>query len=151
MSNEELKQSLSARFPELIFEEGGELINAVVENDSFRNFIETLKSETEYYFDCLYCLTCVDWKTNFTMVYHLLSRQHRHELVVKIKLTDLEHPEVVTICDLWKGAELLEREVYDMFGVRFKNHPDLRRLLLDEDWEGYPLRKNYVDENMIEI
>jgi NADH:ubiquinone oxidoreductase subunit C len=151
MSTEELKQSLLARFPELTFEEGGEFLNVVVENAAFRGFIETLKNEQAYDFDYLYCLTCVDWKTNLTMVYHLLSKTHRHELVVKVKLTDLNNPEVVTICDLWKGAELLEREVYDMFGVRFTNHPDLRRLLLDEDWEGYPLRKNYVDENMIEL
>lgn len=151
MSNEELKQSLSTRFPELTFEEGGEFVNVVVDNASFRSFIEFLKNDAEYHFNYLFCLTCVDWKTNFTMVYHLLSKTHRHELVVKVKLTDLNNPEVDTICDLWKGAELLEREVYDMFGVRFKNHPDLRRLLLDEDWEGYPLRKNYVDENMIEL
>jgi NADH:ubiquinone oxidoreductase subunit C len=56
-----------------------------------------------------------------------------------------------TVCDIWQTANFHEREVYDLFGVKFLNHPDLRRILLDENWDGYPLRKNYADENMIEI
>ncbi len=151
MSNEELKLSLTAHYPEMVFEEGSEYINIVVGPSNFRNCIEQLRNEAAWKFDHLFCLTCVDWKTNFTMVYHLLSRTFKHQLVVKVKLTDVNNPEIETICDLWKGANFHEREVYDMFGVKFTNHPDLRRILLDEDWSGYPLRKNYVDVNMIEI
>jgi len=85
------------------------------------------------------------------MVYHMLSKVHKHTLVVKVKLDNVTDPVTDTVSDIWKTAIMLEREVYDLFGVKFNHHPDLRRLLLDENWEGYPLRKNYVDENMIEI
>ena len=85
------------------------------------------------------------------MVYHLTSTIHRHQLVIKSKL-DRNNPEIETICDIWRTAELLEREVFDLFGVKFINHPDLRRLLLTDDWVGYPLRKDYDDPvNMIKL
>ena len=85
------------------------------------------------------------------MVYHLLSKKHRHNIVVKAKITDCNTPSINTICDIWQTANFHEREVYDLFGVKFINHPDMRRILLDEEWIGYPLRKNYTDENMISI
>ena len=85
------------------------------------------------------------------MVYHLLSRAHKHAIVLKAKIADTNNPQIETVCDIWQTANFHEREVYDLFGVKFINHPDLRRLLLDENWDGYPLRKNYVDENMITI
>ena len=85
------------------------------------------------------------------MVYHMFSKTHKHTVVVKAKIADVDNPEIQTVCDIWQTANFHEREVYDLFGVKFINHPDLRRLLLDENWDGYPLRKNYVDENMIEI
>ena len=79
------------------------------------------------------------------MVYHLRSTIHHHEMVLKAKIDDRENPEVVTLSHIWRTAEYHEREVYDLFGVKFENHPDLRRILLDEDWKGYPMRKDYVD------
>jgi NADH:ubiquinone oxidoreductase subunit C len=85
------------------------------------------------------------------MVYFLNSTTHKHNIVIKGKITDTTNPSIETVCHIWKTAELLEREVFDLFGVNFKNHPDLRRLFLEEDWVGYPLRKNYVDEHMIEL
>ena len=80
------------------------------------------------------------------MVYHLKSSELGHMLVLKVKLEDKENPELETLCHLYRTAELHEREVYDLFGVKFLNHPDLRRLLLEDDWIGHPLRKDYVDE-----
>jgi NADH:ubiquinone oxidoreductase subunit C len=71
--------------------------------------------------------------------------------VVKVKL-DKTNPEIMTVSDIWRTAEMLEREVYDLFGVQFLEHPDLRRLLLTDDWVGYPLRKDYEDPiNMIKL
>ena len=71
--------------------------------------------------------------------------------MVKAKIADVNKPAIETVCDIWQTANFHEREVYDLFGVNFTNHPDMRRILLDESWDGYPLRKNYVDENMISI
>jgi NADH:ubiquinone oxidoreductase subunit C len=85
------------------------------------------------------------------MVYHFTSTTHFHNIVVKAKL-DRNNPEIETVCNIWRTAEFHEREVYDLFGVKFLHHPDLRRLLLTDDWVGYPLRKDYEDPiNMIKL
>ena len=151
MTNEEIKQSVSALFPSVTYDETGEFLNIFIDSSELRPLMKVLRKRKDFDFDYMFCLTCVDWKTHFTMVYHLLSKTHKHTVVVKAKIADVNNPEIETVSDLWKTADFHEREVYDMFGVKFLNHPDLRRILLDEDWDGYPLRKNYVDENMIEI
>jgi NADH/F420H2 dehydrogenase subunit C len=151
MTNEEIKIAVSALFPSVTYDETGEFLTILVSPAEFRQLMEKLRNNKEFSFDFLFCLTCIDWKTHFMMVYHLLSRAHRHNIVVKAKLADINAPQIDTVCDIWRTANFHEREVYDLFGVRFMNHPDLRRLLLDENWEGHPLRKNYVDENMITI
>jgi NADH:ubiquinone oxidoreductase subunit C len=85
------------------------------------------------------------------MVYHLRSTTTLDNIVVKVKL-DRSNPAITTVSDIWRTAEFLEREVYDLFGVQFLEHPDLRRLLLTDDWVGYPLRKDYEDPiNMIKL
>ena len=151
MTNEELKSSIQELLTTAAFEEGGEWVNIYVESADFRNFVSTLRTTSGLDFDYLFCLTCVDWKTHFTMVYHFTSTLHRHQLVVKCKLDRID-PAIPTVCDIWRTAELLEREVFDLFGVKFINHPDLRRLLLTDDWVGYPLRKDYEDPiNMIKL
>jgi NADH-quinone oxidoreductase subunit C len=151
MTNEEIKLSVSALFPTAVFEETGQFLNILVASHELKPLMKALRSKAEFSFDYLFCLTCVDWKTHLSMVYHLLSREHKHAVVVKAKIADCNSPAIDTVCDIWKTANFHEREVYDLFGVKFLNHPDLRRILLDEDWKGFPLRKNYVDENMIEL
>lgn len=86
-------------------------------------------------------------KDLFEVVYHFFSFSHKHSLTLKIILVagDLKVP---TLTPLWKGADFLERETFDMFGIEFVNHPDLRRILCPDDWEGWPLRKDYVVQEM---
>ena len=134
------------------FEEGGEWINMNVDVNEFRTVMEQLRTDGQLLLDYMFCLTCVDWKTHLTMVYHLSSTYFRHNLVVKVKL-DRTKPEIDTICDIWRTAEFHEREVYELFGVNFLNHPDLRLLILPEGWEGKnPLRKDFEDPvNMIKL
>jgi NADH:ubiquinone oxidoreductase subunit C len=151
MTNEEIKSAVSALFPTVTYDETGEFLNILIAPSEIRPVMKALRYNKEFFFDYLFCLTCIDWKTHLMMVYHLQSRKHRHCIVVKAKITDTINPEIETVCDIWQTANFHEREVYDLFGVKFLNHPDMRRILLDEDWNGYPLRKNYVDENMIEI
>jgi NADH-quinone oxidoreductase subunit C len=96
-------------------------------------------------------VTAIDWKTHFTMVYHLTSTMYRHTVVVKVKL-DHDHPVIRTVSDIWRTAEFHEREAFDLFGVVFTGHPDLRRLFMTDDWKGWPLRKDYEDPvNMIKL
>lgn len=151
MSNEEIKSVISELLPNANFEEGGEWLNIGIEAAEWKEAAQKLRNCVTAPFDFLFCLTCVDWKTHFTMVYHLRSTTTLDNMVVKVKL-DRTNPEVITVCDIWRGAELFEREVYDLFGVIFLEHPDLRRILLTDDWVGYPLRKDYEDPiNMIKL
>ena len=151
MGNEELKQAITEKWEDAAALEGGEWPNIQVPAEKWHEIALWLRQADDLYFDYLFCLTCVDWLKHLTMVYHLTSTRHRHSLVIKINL-DRENPVVETVCDIWKTAEFHEREVYEMFGVKFANHPDLRKLILPDDWEGYPMRKDYEDPiNMIKL
>lgn len=152
MQNEELKIKLTALHPALTVEEGGQWMNVEVDPKNWPSFASQLRNDAELSFDYLFCLTCIDWKTHLTMVYHLESTQHRHILVVKSKL-DRANPEIGTVSDIWRTADFHEREVYELFGVNFLDHPDLRLLILPEGWEGKnPLRKDFEDPvNMIKL
>ena len=151
MSNEDIKIIISELLPNASFEEGGEWLNIGIEAADWKDAAQKLRNCETFPFNFLFCLTCVDWKTHFTMVYHLRSTTTLDNIVVKVKL-DREKPEILSVSDIWRGAELFEREVYDLFGVIFLEHPDLRRLLLTDDWVGYPLRKDYEDPiNMIKL
>ena len=151
MTREELQQRLPELLQDITFADGGEWLQMETAPQHWKQFASALKQSPGFDFDYLFCLTCVDWKTHLTMVYHLTSTVHRHNIVVKVKL-DRTTPEIETVCDLWRTAEFHEREVYELFGVNFLNHPDLRKLILPDDWEGYPLRKDYEDPiNMIKL
>ena len=152
MTNEELKIKITGLLPSATFEEGGEWITVNVEPQSWLSFARQLRSDDSLFFDYLFCLTCIDWKTHLTMVYHLSSTRYRHNMVVKAKL-DRNKPEIETVSHIWRTAEFHEREVYEMFGVNFLNHPDLRLLILTDGWEGKnPLRKDFEDPiNMIRL
>lgn len=152
MNNEELKNMISGLLPAATYEEGGEWVTVNVEPGNWSSFASQLRQEPALFLDYLFCLTCVDWKTHLTMVYHFTSTKFRHTLVVKIKL-DRNKPEVETVSPIWKTAEFHEREVYEMFGVNFLNHPDLRLLILPDGWEGKnPMRKDFEDPvNMIKL
>lgn len=152
MTSEELKNKITELLPAATFEEGGEWVTVNLEPASWLSFAQQLRETADLSFNYLFCLTCIDWKTHLTMVYHLTSTSYRHTMVVKIKL-DRNKPEVETVSQIWRTAELHEREVYEMFGVYFLHHPDLRLLILPDGWEGkYPLRKDFEDPvNMIKL
>lgn len=151
MTNEELKTAIGTLEISSSFDETGEFLTVLTDAKDLRTMMEMLRKKNEFAFDYLFCLTCVDWKDHLMMVYHLTSKIHNHTVVVKAKIADVASPAIDTVCDIWRTAELMEREVFDLFGVQFRNHPDLRRLFLDDNWQGYPLRKNYVDANMIKL
>ncbi|MEO5648168.1 MAG: NADH-quinone oxidoreductase subunit C [Chitinophagaceae bacterium] len=151
MTNEELKIKLTEIIPSATFEEGGEWLTLNVEAPDWKSISHQLYSNESFTFNYLFCLTCIDWQTHLTMVYHFSSTIHRHTVVIKSKL-DRENPEIETVSDTWRTAEFHEREVYDLFGVKFLNHPDLRRLFMTDEWVGWPLRKDYDDPvNMIKL
>jgi len=152
MTNEELKAKITELLPTAAFEEGGQWLTINVEPKEWRLLAEHLRQNASLFFDYLFCLTCIDWKTHLSIVYHLDSTKFRHNIVIKSKL-DADNPAIETVSDIWKTANFHEREVYEMFGVNFLNHPDLRLLILPDGWEGKkPMLKDFEDPiNMIRL
>ncbi len=145
----ETKESVSTNGLEFN-EEGSQFININVQPELLHKLMSQLKSNDETHFDYLFCLSGVDWGEELGVVYHLESTTHRHMIVVKVQTKDRENPTFDSVYDIWATAEFHEREVFDFFGIKFNNHPNLKRLFLTEEWVGYPLRKDYVDEiNMV--
>jgi NADH-quinone oxidoreductase subunit C len=104
-----------------------------------------LRDDPDCAFEVLSNLTGVDYRVRLQVVYHLFSLTHRHRIVLKVD-TSRENPSVPSVEGVWKGANWMEREAYDLLGIFFEGHSDLRRILLPEDWVGYPLRKDYVEQ-----
>ena len=113
-----------------------------VKPERLHDVLECLKSEPRFAMNQLTLITGVDYGDRIEAVYHLYSYTHNHMAVVKA-LLDHDAPEVDTAIDLWGAAEWHERETYDMLGIQFRGHPNLRRILLPDDWEGFPLRLDY--------
>jgi NADH-quinone oxidoreductase subunit C len=145
-----IHERLTARFAEKIAGAQLEALNpwAVVAPEAIAEVAAFMKSEADLAFDNLMCLSAVDYpKENpprFEVVYHLFSYRLRHTFVLKVNVPR-ESPEVPTVESIWPVANWHEREAFDMFGIRFAGHSDPRRILLPDDWEGYPLRKDWVD------
>jgi NADH/F420H2 dehydrogenase subunit C len=152
MDTEKLKERILSLAPAALPEENKQFVTFVIPSELLHSVIENLKNSADTAFDYLFCLTGADMGKELAVIYHLNSTLHGHEIVLKVKLADRENPAVDSVCDLYRAADFYEREVYDLLGIRFNNHPDLRRIFLDENWQGYPLRKDYVDEiNIIEL
>jgi len=151
MTNNNLQTLISGWIPELEFtEENTQFLTITVAPEQLHGLMSQLKSNSETLFDYLFCLTGMDWGKELGVIYHLESTTFRHQLVVKVNTSDRENPTFDSVSDIWKTADFHEMEVFDFFGVTFSNHPNLKRLFMPENWEGFPLRKDYVDEvNMI--
>ncbi|MCG9970312.1 NADH-quinone oxidoreductase subunit C [Christiangramia crocea] len=156
MTNQELQDLITGWFTDpaavkLEFtEEGSQFLNLSIHPDYLHELMYYLKLNRNTSFDYLFCLTGIDWGKELEVVYHLESTDYRHIMVVRSKIEDRENPEIESVQDIWATANFHEREAFDLFGIRFKNHPNLKRLFLSEDFEGYPLRKDFVDEkNMV--
>jgi NADH-quinone oxidoreductase subunit C len=124
--------------------DGIDCITVRVDKDRLYDFLKFLKTNESLDFNMIVDITAVDYPNEdprFEMVYHIYSIKNNVRIRVKSRVKDGDSVESVT--SLWKGAEWLEREVYDMFGIRFNNHPDLRRILMNDDFKYHPLRKDF--------
>jgi NADH-quinone oxidoreductase subunit C len=123
-------------------------ISIYVERSSIREACVLLRDHADCPFNYLSDVTCVDWfpsEPRFEVVYHLLSISKKERVRLKVRL-DGSSPALDSVTAVWPAANYFEREVFDLFGVRFAGHPYLRRLMMPEDWEGHPLRKDYPVE-----
>ncbi len=113
-----------------------------VEENDLIYLMEELKNEPDLHFELLLDITAVDYHDHYMVVYNLFSLKHGHKIMVKCRI-EHESPSLITVSDLYPAAEVMECEVYDLMGIEFVSHPNLRRILLPEDFEGFPLRKDY--------
>jgi NADH-quinone oxidoreductase subunit C len=150
MTPEEIQQVLAAKFGESI----GALQPAkqdpwvLVKPEAIAEVCLFLKTDPRTRMDSLMNLTAVDWpkRNQIDVVYHLFSYTHRHVFILKVQ-ADRASPVVRSVESVWKAADWLEREQFDLLGVQFQGHPDLRRVMLPDDWVGHPLRKDYKEES----
>lgn len=147
MNKEELINYVKSAFPNLRIEEAQPSDVIYVGKDELFSVSKSLKEAPETQFDFLACQTTVDKQPYFEVVYNITSTVHRHSLVLKVILENREFPELESVVSLWKAAELYECEIYDLFGIKFLNHPTLRRIFLGDEWKGFPLRKDYIETN----
>ena len=125
-----------------------EELSIYVERGSIREACALLRDEKDCPFNFLADVTCVDWhpsEPRLEVVYHLLSIPNKERVRLKVRLNS-DSPTVDSVTSVWPAANFFEREVFDLFGVRFSGHPYLRRIQMPEDWEGHPLRKDYPVE-----
>ncbi len=142
LAPKEILDRIKARFADVeIVDTPGDPY-AVVPRERLLEVGAWLKGTPELEFDYPACVGGADDLANLWVIYHLYSVKRSHRVVLKVKL-DRASPSVASVCGLWAGANWHEREAYDMYGIVFEDHPDLRRILLPEDWPGYPMRKDY--------
>jgi len=119
-----------------------------VDRTALRGACQTLKDDSQLQYNVVADITCVDWFPNeprFEVVYHLFSTITRKRVRLKVRLSGAD-ASVDSLVPLWPGANFFEREVFDLFGIRFDEHPDLRRIMMPDNWDGHPLRKDYPVE-----
>lgn len=142
MSN--IREKISSMLPEAVIEDGS-IMQVTVPDAKWHDFAKSLRDDSDLAFDFLVTIVGMDWKENgLGCVYYLTSTKSNTTISVKVLATgDREKPFIHSVHDLWSIATVFEREVYDYFGIIFVNNPDMRRLFLNIDWKGYPLRKDY--------
>ena len=145
MENTQLAALAATLAPDAQIVQGKQFVEITISPAELYAVAEKLKNNSATTIDMLVSVTGMDYRTDLGTVYHLRSTVHNHMIVLKTRVSDRENPEIDSLCALWPAAEFHEREVYDLLGIRFRNHPDLRRLFLDSTW-GFPLRKDYKDD-----
>lgn len=139
----ELIEKIKKTAPDATVSENGEPVVSVSAQE-LRQVAEALYADSEHPMDYLRDIVGMDWgETGLGALYLLESTRTGHRIILKTVTADREQAFLPTVSDLWKTALIKEREVFDFFGIRFLNHPDMRRIFLREDWKGYPLRKDY--------
>lgn len=138
---QDVAKKVLEKIPEAVIESTGSCI--VVKSELLLQVMQFLNTDPGLKFNYLNCITGVDYLDYIEVVYHLTSMDLNHSVVVKVRC-DRENPEVPSLYNLFRGADYQEREIYDLLGVRFNGHPNLKRLFMWEGFEGYPLRRDYL-------
>jgi NADH-quinone oxidoreductase subunit C len=142
LSANEVAKEIAKRFPKAQAQASGDAV--LLKGEALFEVTEFLKNSPEFGFNYLNYITAVDYFDYFELVYQLTSLTHNHSVVLKTRCYGRDNPVVPSVVKLWRGADFQEREVYDLMGIRFEGHPNLKRIVLWDGFEGYPLRKDYL-------
>ncbi len=142
LHGEETAKKISSVFPGSVTSTDKNAV--MVDSKSLYQVAEYLKNTAEFDFDYLANLTSVDYTDYFEVVYNLVSLNRNHSLTLKTRCHDREKPTVPSVVSLWRTADFQEREIYDLMGITFMGHPNMKRLLLWEGFPGHPLRRDYL-------
>jgi len=142
LSGEDVAAKLEQNFADSIVESNKESI--CVKGEAFFEIVSFLQTDPEFAFNYLANITAVDYFEYFEVIYHLVSMEHNHSLVIKTRCPERENPSVPSITSIFRGADYQEREIYDLMGIRFEGHPNMKRILLWDGFQGHPLRKDYL-------
>ena len=123
---------------------GSDKAVVIVDSGSLYKVAEYLKNTNGFEFDYLANLTAVDYMDYFEVIYNLISLKNNHSLVLKTRCYGRVNPSIPSVVDLWRTADYQEREIFDLFGIVFTGHPNLKRLFMWEGFEGHPLRRDYL-------
>ena len=143
LSSREVAVQMEEHFPKAVIKSSD--TDIVITSESLLQVARFLKDTPGLDFDYLASITSTDYLDHFEVIYHLVSIEHNHSLTLKTHCYDRDNPSVPSVVELWRGADFQEREVYDLMGVAFTGHPNLKRILLWEGFEGHPLRKDYFN------
>ena len=153
MTFEEIIEHLQAQFPTEKFEiiADAKQPYIILQADALVGVCSFLHTDPKLYFDHLACITGVDNDVEagtIDVIYHFTSIALGHTFIIKLVVSRVleKNPTVPTLTTIWKGADWHERELFDFYGVKFSDHPDLRRILLPANWEGHPMRKDYTEQ-----
>ena len=142
LSGKEIASQIEERFPGSIVESSQQSL--VLDGEFLLPVATYLKTTPGLDFDYLTAITAVDYLDYFEVIYQLTSLQHNHSLVIKTRCYRRDNPTLPSVVSLWRGADFQEREIYDLMGIGFDGHPNLKRIVLWDGFEGHPLRKDYL-------
>ena len=142
LQGKEVAEKITEQLPQAVVESEGDVV--LVKSEFVSDACRFLNQAPGLDFDFLVDLAGVDYLDYIEVVYHLLSLEHSHSLVLKTRCYDREQPVVPSVLSIWKGADFQEREVYDLLGVRFEGHYNMRRIFLWDGFEGHPLRRDFL-------
>ncbi|MFC2002606.1 NADH-quinone oxidoreductase subunit C [Chloroflexota bacterium] len=142
LSGWKVAKEITKQFPDAVSAASDQAV--VANSDSLFNVAQYLKDSPELNFDYLVNITAVDYYDYFELVYQLVSIEHNHSLALKTRHYDRDKPAAPSVVSLWQGADYQEREIFDLMGISFEGHPNLKRIVLWQGFEGHPLRKDYL-------
>jgi len=142
LSGEKIAKQVEKQFPSCVAESTADSL--LVKAEALLEVAEYLKTTPGLAFDYLNYVTATDYYDYFEVVYHLTSIEHNHSLVLKTRCYSRDNPTLPSVVGLWRGADFQEREIYDLLGISFEGHPNLRRIALWEGFDGHPLRKDFL-------